>query len=210
LPVRLFVFVAAGAALDGRGGRRVGRWSQAERAIGLVRLPRGYPGGVRLAVGVAVVYGRHGTGRVVARERRVVLGVEREVVLLELGHGLCVMLPIEQARERLRAVASEADVRQVQRTLHADAEASVESWRQRLKQGRAKLASGGPRELAEIVRDAVRHQSLARKGAAPKLSASEQNLYVQARQLLAQEIGLARGLEQVEADAWIEEQVALV
>jgi len=29
---------------------------------------------------------------------------------------------------------------------------------------------------------------------------------VQARQLLAREIGWARGLEQVEADAWIEEQ----
>jgi CarD family transcriptional regulator len=163
---------------------------------------------VRLAVGVAVVYGRHGTGRVVARERRIVLGVEREVVLLELGHGLWVTLPIEQARERLRAVASEADVQQVQQTLHADGEASVASWRQRLKQGQAKLASGDPRELAEIVRDGLRHQSLARKGAAAKLSTSEQNLYVQARQLLAQEIGSARGLEQAEADAWIEEQVA--
>jgi len=30
---------------------------------------------------------------------------------------------------------------------------------------------------------------------------------VQARQLLAREIGSARGLEEVEADAWIEEQV---
>jgi len=166
---------------------------------------------VRLAVGVAVVYGRHGTGRVVARERRIVLGVEREVVLLELGHGLWVTLPIEQARERLRAVANEAgvqQVQQVQQTLHADGEASVDSWRQRLKQGQAKLGSGDARELAEIVRDGLRHQSLARKGAAAKLSTSEQNLYVQARQLLAQEIGSARGLEQAEADAWIEEQVA--
>ncbi len=41
-----------------------------------------------------------------------------------------------------------------------------------------------------------------------KLSTSEQNLYVQARHLLAQAIGSARGLEQAEADAWIEEQVA--
>jgi CarD family transcriptional regulator len=163
---------------------------------------------VRLAVGDAVVYGRHGTGRVAARERRIVLGVEREVVVLELGHGLWVTLPIEQARERLRAVASEADMQRVQQTLHEDGEPSEDSWRERLKQGQAKLASGQPLELAEIVRDGVRHESQARKGAAPKLSASEQNLYVQARQLLAQEIGSARGLEQVEADAWIEEQVA--
>jgi CarD family transcriptional regulator len=163
---------------------------------------------VRLAVGVAVVYGRHGTGRVAARERRIVLGVQREVVVLELGHGLRVMLPIEQARERLRAVASEADVQRVQQTLHEDGEPSEDSWRQRLRQGQAKLASGQSLELAEIVRDGVRHQAEARKGALPKLSASEQNLYVQARQLLAQEIGSARGLEQIEADAWIDEQLA--
>src|SRR5438128_3250209 len=109
---------------------------------------------------------------------RSILGVEREVVVLELGHGLRVTLPMEQARDRLRAVASEADVQRVRQTLHEDGEASEDSWRQRLRQGQAKLASGQPLELAEIVRDGVRHQSQARKGAAPKLSASEQNLYV--------------------------------
>jgi len=45
-------------------------------------------------------------------------------------------------------------------------------------------------------------------GSRPKLTGSERALYVQARQLLAREIGSARGLEQVEADAWIEDQVA--
>jgi CarD family transcriptional regulator len=163
---------------------------------------------VKLAVGDAVVYGRHGVGRVAACEQRTVLGVEQDVVVLELGHGLWVTLPIEQARERLRPVASEADVQRVQQTLHEDGEASEDSWRQRLKQGQAKLASGDPLELAELVRDGVRYQSQARKGVAPKRSESEQRLYVQARQLLAGEIGSARGLEQVEADAWIEEQVA--
>jgi RNA polymerase-interacting CarD/CdnL/TRCF family regulator len=96
----------------------------------------------------------------------------------------------------------------VQRTLHEHGESGQDSWRQRLRQGQAKLASGQAFELAEIVRDGMRHQSQARMGAAPKLSASEQSLYLQARQLLAQEIGSARGLEQVEADAWIEEQIA--
>jgi hypothetical protein len=53
-----------------------------------------------------------------------------------------------------------------------------------------------------------RHGSQARESAAPRLSESERRLYMQARELLAREIGSARGLEQVEADAWIEEQVA--
>jgi CarD family transcriptional regulator len=163
---------------------------------------------VKLAVGDAVVYARHGVGRVAAREQRTVLGVEQEVVVLELGQGLWVTLPIEQARERLRPVASETDVQRVQQTLHEHGEASEDSWRKRLKQGQAKLASGDPLELAELVRDGVRDQSHARNGVAPKVSESERRLYVQARQLLAGEIGSARGLEQVEADAWIEEQLA--
>ncbi len=164
---------------------------------------------MKLAVGDAVVYAAHGAGRVAAREQRTVLGVEQEVVVLELGHGLWVTLPIGQARERLRPVASEADVQRVQQTLHEEGETAEDSWRQRLKQGQAKLASGDPLELAELVRDGMRrHGSQARRGAAPKLSESERRLYVQARQLLAQEIGSARGLEQIEADAWIEAQVA--
>jgi CarD family transcriptional regulator, regulator of rRNA transcription len=167
---------------------------------------RSYPRSVKLAVGDAVVYAAHGAGRVAAREQRTVLGVEHEVVVLELGHGLWVTLPIEQARERLRPVASEAEVQRVQQTLHEEGEPAEDSWHQRLKQGRAKLASGGPLELAELVRDGMRHQSQARKGAAPKLSETERRLYLQARELLTREIGSARGLELVEADAWIEEQ----
>jgi CarD family transcriptional regulator len=164
---------------------------------------------VKLAVGDAVVYAAHGVGRVAALEQKTILGVEQDVVVLELGHGLWVTLPIEQARERLRPVASEADVQRVQQTLHEDGETSENSWRKRLKQGQAKLASGDPLELAELVRDGMRrHGSQARESAAPKLSESERKLYVQARQLLAREIGSARGLEQVEADAWIEDQVA--
>ncbi len=162
---------------------------------------------VKLAVGDAVVYAAHGVGRVAARGQRTVRGVEQEVVVVELAQGLLVTLPLAQARERLRPVATEADVQRVQQRLHEDGEASKDSWRARLKQGQAKLASGDPLELAEIVRDGMRRQSQARRGAAQRLSESEGTLYAQARQLLAREIGSARGLEQDEADAWIEEQV---
>jgi CarD family transcriptional regulator len=166
-------------------------------------------GRVKLALGDAVVYAPHGVGRVAGLERRTVLGVEQGVVVLELGHGLRVTLTIEQARERLRPVASEADLQRVQQTLQEHGEASEDSWGKRLKQGQAKLASGDPLELAELVRDGMRrYQSRDRKSAAPKFSESERKLYEQARQLLALEISSARGLQQEEADAWIEEQVA--
>jgi CarD family transcriptional regulator len=168
-----------------------------------------YPRRVKLAVGDAVVYAGHGIGRVAAREQGTVLGVVQEVVVLELVTGLRVTLPIQRARERLRPLVSEADVWRVQRRLHEDGEASGGGWRTRLRQGQAKLASGDPLELAELVRDGMRCAGpLGGKGSTPKLSESERRLYVQARQLLAEEIGSACGLGQAEADAWIEEQVA--
>jgi CarD family transcriptional regulator len=163
---------------------------------------------MRLAVGDSVVYPAYGVGRVAAREQRTLLGVEQEVVVVELGHGLVVTLSIGQARARLRSVAGEADLRRVQRTLHEDSQAGEDSWAKRLKEGQAKLARGDLLDLAELVRDGMRRESQAREGAAPKVSESERRLYVQARQLLAGEVGSARGLEQVEADAWIEKQLA--
>ena len=172
-----------------------------------VRRRRSYALGVRLVVGDAVVYPAYGVGRVVAREQRALAGVEQEVVVVELGRGLVVTFSIAEARVRLRSIASDADVRRVQKTLHEDSQAGEGSWAKRVKEGQAKLVGGDLLELAEIVRDGMRRETRAREGAVPKVSDSERRLYLQARELLAGEISSARGLEPVEADAWIEEQL---
>jgi CarD family transcriptional regulator len=159
---------------------------------------------VELAVGDWVVYAGQGTARVAARERRTVLGVEQEVVVLELANGLSVTLPVQRARERLRPVVGEAGVRLVQQTLAEGGEINPDSWTKRLRQGQEKLIGGDLLELAEIVRDgALRERT-------PTLahSETERRLYAKARHLLAQEIGCACGLDEDEADAWIEEQLA--
>jgi CarD family transcriptional regulator len=164
---------------------------------------------VKLAVGDAVVYAVHGVGRVAAREQRTVLGVAHEVVVLELATGFRVTLPLQRARERLRPLVNDAGVRRVQQRLHEDGEAGVGGWRTRLRHGQAKLASGDPLELAEVVRDGMRSDGPLRgRDSTAKLSESERRLYVQARQLLAHEIGSVRGLGLAEADAWIVAQVA--
>jgi RNA polymerase-interacting CarD/CdnL/TRCF family regulator len=167
-----------------------------------------YFDGVRLAVGDVVVYASHGAGRVAALGKTVVLGVEQEIVVVELAEGLSVTLPMQRARELLRPLVSEADVRRVQETLRADSPLSGDVWLTRLKQGQAKLRGGDPLELAEVVRDGARRQQmLSGKGNKSQLSQGEKQLYLKARQLLSGEIGLARGLEPAEADAWIDEQL---
>ena len=151
-----------------------------------------------------VVYASHGAGHVAARERRVVLGKRQEVIVLALAGGLSVELPMERAHELLRPLASEADMSRVQKTLGSEQAANRDPWLRRRRASQAKLTSGDPVELAEIIRDSAHRQSRLR---ATQLSPGERDLFVKARQLLSTEIALARGVEPAEANAWIDEQL---
>jgi CarD family transcriptional regulator len=177
-------------------------------AVTLV-LGEGYPESVKLAVGDAVVYPAYGVGRVLAREPRMVHGAMQEVLVLEFPEGLSVTLPMERARGLLRPLLSETDLDRVQETLREDLVPSDDRWLKRRKDTQLKLSGGDPLELAEVVRDgALRERRLIAKHNGSQLSPGERDLYKRARRLLSGEIGLAHGLDPVEADGWIEEQLA--
>jgi len=164
---------------------------------------------MELKVGTIVAYPPHGVGRVAKREKRVVLGVEEDVVVVELGNDLSVTLPISRAEEQLRPPAAEAELKKVQKALREEGVVSDEIWSKRVQQAQEKLRSGDPLELAEIVRDGVRReQGKTSNGTPTKLSTSERALHLKARELLSGEIGVTRGLEPAEAEAWIDEQLA--
>jgi CarD family transcriptional regulator len=164
-----------------------------------------YPAVVQLAVGDMVVYASHGAGYVAARKRRVVLGERQEVVVLALAGGLSVELPIDRAHELLRPLASESEMSRVQTTLGADPAANGDTWLKRRRDSQAKLTGGDPIELAEIIRDSTHREWTL--PANSRLSPGERDLFVKARQLLSNEIALARGVEPAEANAWIDEQI---
>lgn len=164
---------------------------------------------MRLAVGTVVAYPPHGVGRVAGREKKVVLGVEQETVAIDLADGLCVTLTLTRARQLLRPLLDEAGLRRVQETLREDGPVTEEIWSKRLKQAQEKLRTGDPLELAAIVRDGVlRDRALSANGTRSKLSVSERALCVKARELLTGEIRIVRNVDQAEADAWIDEQIA--
>lgn len=163
---------------------------------------------MQLNVGDVVVYAAHGIGRIVAREKRIVRGDEQEIVVLELSEGLTISLPVERAHEQLRAVASEAELERVRKTLSEEPVVSDKPWLGRQRDALAKLTGGDALDLAEIVRDgATREQVLNAKGKKTQLSPGERDVFVKARQLLSSEIACARGLGAAEADLWIDEQL---
>jgi CarD family transcriptional regulator len=156
-----------------------------------------------------VAYPPHGVGRIAARETRVGGGAEdEEVVVVEFSNDLSVTLPLPRAHELLRPPVNEEELRLVQDTLRADVVLGDAAWPKRMQQAQEKLRRGDPLELAEIIRDGVRReQKLSPSGTPFKLSASERALTLKARDSLASEIGVVRGVGRSEADAWIDEQL---
>jgi CarD family transcriptional regulator len=161
-----------------------------------------------LAVGDLVVYASHGVGRVAARESRKSKEGPQDVVVIEFSEGLSVTLPIERALEYLRPLSSEAQIEFVQRVLQADEALDEEAWQKRLRAIREKVTVGEAVGLAEVVRDGARRDLRLAAGGGARLSGSERQLYLNARRLLVDEIGAARGIDADEADAWITDQLA--
>jgi RNA polymerase-interacting CarD/CdnL/TRCF family regulator len=162
---------------------------------------------VRLAVGDTVVYRSHGAGHVAARESKVVLGAQQDVVVLALVDGLRVELPLERAHELLRPLADELDLSRVQETLGAKQAKAVgsETWLKRQRELQEKLADGDPIGLAHIIRNSVsREATRSAKGGKVQLSPWEREITRKARRLLATEIALVRGVDPEEAETWID------
>jgi RNA polymerase-interacting CarD/CdnL/TRCF family regulator len=158
-----------------------------------------------LRVGALVVYGEHGVGRV-SRRTAAKSGTGGTVVV-EFAADLSVTLPLERAALCLRSLANEVDLARVEDALRSQDAVVEKSWQVRTKTTRTKIASGEAVGLAEVVRDAVgRERQLA---AGSGLSSYERELYLKARRLLAAELGVATGTDEIQAEAWIEGQLAV-
>ena len=159
-------------------------------------------GELALAVDDVVVYASHGVGRVAVRRP--------ESVVVEFAKGgLSITLPIERAAECIRPVSTEAEIADLGQTLGGAESAAEPNWQRRLKAARAKIASGDAVDLAEVIRDTSRRGERATARSEPgKISLTERQLYLKARQLLADEIGASRGVDPALADEWIGDQIA--
>ena len=157
---------------------------------------------LRLAVGDSVVYASHGIGRIESRQHHRDSG---EMLVLVFENGMRVTLPLERAQNALRALSSEAELEEVQRTLGGDSPpAALEHWSRRHRNAQAKLVGGSVGGLAEIVRDGAHRERVRLKGGTASI---RNQLYRTARKLLVAEVAAARGIEPDAADAWIGLQI---
>jgi CarD family transcriptional regulator len=157
-------------------------------------------------VGDKVVYPHHGAGTVVKKESRTVLGEEREYLTIKILHNdMTVNVPTENSeRVGLRKVIDEDMVERVLEVLHGSGTKMPKNWNRRFKYNRDKMKTGDIFELAEVVRNlSLRDQE---KG----LSTGEKQMFVKAKKILASELMYAKGMDEDEAGAWLDDELESV
>ena len=152
-------------------------------------------------IGEKVVYPHHGAGTIVKKEKRTILGEEREYLTIQILHNdMTVNVPTENAEKvGLREVIDEETVELVLKALTGNGTVMPKNWNRRFKHNRDKMKTGDIFELAEVVRNlSLRDQE---KG----LSTGEKQMFVKAKKILASELMYAKQMDEDEAAAWLDE-----
>ena len=155
-------------------------------------------------IGDKVVYPHHGAGTVVKKERREVLGEQREYLTIKILHNeMTVQVPSENAEKvGLRRVIGEKEVGVVVKALTGVSTEMPKNWNRRFKHNRDKMKTGDILELAEVVRN------LALRDREKGLSTGEKQMFVKAKKILASELMYAKDMDEETCADWLEEVLA--
>ena len=155
------------------------------------------------SIGDKVVYPMHGAGTIQNIEEKEVLGETRGYYILRIPYGnLQVMVPVQGSDAAgLRPIVSEEAVQDVLGVLSAESTPMDENWNRRYRENMDKLRSGDPAKVAEVIRNLMRVER------AKRLSTGEKKLLANARQILASEIVLVRGVAEKDAMDMIDSAV---
>jgi CarD family transcriptional regulator len=151
-------------------------------------------------VGDKVVYPHHGAGKIVKKEKKEVLGQQREYLTIQILYNeMTVEVPSDSAdRAGLRKVIAEETVAEVVAVLNDDGSSMPKNWNRRFKHNRDKIKTGDIFELAEVVRNlSIRELD---KG----LSTGEKQMFGRAKKILASELMYARDMGEDEATEFLE------
>jgi CarD family transcriptional regulator len=141
-----------------------------------------------------VVYPAHGVGRVMEIEKQTIGGHELELFVITFERErMTLRVPVAKAKNSgLRKLSSKKMMDTALTTLKGRARVKRAMWSRRAQEYEAKINSGDPCAIAEVVRD------LYRSATQPEQSYSERQIYEQALERLACELA---AVEQIETDA---------
>jgi len=143
------------------------------------------------AKGDHVVYPTHGVGKVIGIEKQVIAGFELKVYVISFeAEKMILRVPVDKAKDSgLRKLSTRNKMETAVTTLKGRARAKRTMWSRRAQEYVAKINSGDPVSIAEVVRD------LHRASDQPDQSYSERQMYEAALERLARELALVEKIE---------------
>jgi CarD family transcriptional regulator len=141
-----------------------------------------------------VVYPTHGVGRVTGVEKQEVAGFNLQLFVISFAaEKMTLRVPTNKVKDSgLRKLSSRDKMQTAMTTLKGRARAKRTMWSRRAQEYEAKINSGDPVAIAEVVRD------LHRAAGQPDQSYSERQMYEAALLRLCGELAL---VEKIDADA---------
>ncbi|MDJ0683982.1 MAG: CarD family transcriptional regulator [Alphaproteobacteria bacterium] len=150
-----------------------------------------------------VVYPTHGVGKVQGVETKEIAGATLDLIVIEFDKDRMILrVPVAKADESgLRKLSSPDQMKTALKTLKGKSRVRRTMWSRRAQEYEAKINSGDPVAIAEVVRDLFRNTNQ------PDQSYSERQLYQAALDRLAREFAAVEEIEEEEAATKLEEML---
>ena len=165
--------------------------------------PRARARKLPFAVADYVVYPTHGVGRVTGVERREIAGMDLELYVVDFDKDKMVLrIPVAKAQgSGMRKLSTPQKMATALSTLKGRARIKRTMWSRRAQEYEAKINSGDPVAIAEVIRD------LHRSANQPEQSYSERQIYESALERLARELAAVERIDEAAATERLEDML---
>ncbi len=147
-----------------------------------------------------IVYPTHGVGLIKGIEEAEISGMSLKLFVIEFAHEkMTLRVPVAKAkRSGMRPLSSPKIMKSALETLKGRARVKRTMWSRRAQEYEAKINSGDPVSIAEVVRD------LHRAADQPDQSYSERQIYEAARDRLVRELAAIEAIDHEAANERLE------
>ncbi len=148
-----------------------------------------------------VVYPTHGVGKILGIESQEIAGHSLQVIIIHFDKDrMTLRVPVAKAKNSgLRKLSSRKVMDAALTTLKGRSRVKRAMWSRRAQEYEAKINSGDPVSIAEVVRD------LHRNSDQPDQSYSERQIYQAALDRLARELAAVESIDEASAAARLEQ-----
>jgi CarD family transcriptional regulator len=155
------------------------------------------------SAGDFVVYPTHGVGKVLGIEAQESSGIKLDLIIIKFDKDrMTLRVPVEKAQDSgLRKLSTRKVMDSALTTLKGRSRAKRTMWSRRAQEYEAKINSGDPVSIAEVVRD------LHRGDDQPDQSYSERQMYQAALDRLARELAALEKIDEASATQKLEEML---